>query len=138
MFSPAVCHELLVLGIELVYFSVRVPKNEPRSPKRAQGKAATRGRRVALWLAIIATAIFVVDSLVGERGLLAMLRARQEFDQLAATIARERETNARLRSEIRRLKEDPRAIEEIARRDLGLMKAGEKVFIIKDIQPPSK
>jgi cell division protein FtsB len=27
-------------------------------------------------------------------------------------------------------------IEEIARRDLGLVKPGEKVFIIKDVQPP--
>jgi cell division protein FtsB len=38
-----------------------------------------------------------------------------------------------LRELARRLKEDPLAIEEIARRNLGLIKPGEKVFIIKDV-----
>ena len=87
---------------------------------------------------LFGASVFIVDSLVGDRGLLAMLRARRQYQQLAATIAAERGENARLRGEVRRLKEDPRAIEEIARRDLGLMKAGEKVFIIKDVQPPAK
>lgn len=89
-------------------------------------------------LVIFAAVVFVVDGLVGERGLLAMLRARQEQDQLAATIARERAENARLREEARRLKEDPSAIEEIARRELGLIRPGEKVFIVKDITPADR
>ena len=113
-------------------------KSRLREPQPRAPRPAPRGRRVALWVVLFAASVFVVDSLVGDRGLLAMLRARQEYDRLAATIASERSRNARLRSEVRRLSEDPRAIEEIARRDLGLMKAGEKVFIVKDIQPPSK
>ena len=79
----------------------------------------------------------VIDGLVGDRGLLAMLRARKEYDQLAATIAKQRHENARLREEARRLNEDPAAIEEVARRELGLIKPGERVFIIKDV-PPAK
>jgi cell division protein FtsB len=82
--------------------------------------------------------VILVDALVGDRGLLATMRARREYDELAATIARERADNARLREEVRRLSDDPAAIEEIARRDLGLMKPGEKVFIVKDVTPPSK
>jgi cell division protein FtsB len=66
-----------------------------------------------------------------------MLRARQEGDQLSATIARQRAENARLRDQARRLRDDPTAIEEIARRELGLIKPGERVFIIKDV-PPAK
>lgn len=66
-----------------------------------------------------------------------MLRARHEYDELAGTIARQRSENARLREEARRLKDDPSAIEEVARRELGLIKPGERVFIIKDI-PPAK
>ena len=89
-------------------------------------------------LVIFAAVVFVVDGLVGERGLLAMLRARHEQDQLAATIARERAENARLREEARRLKEDPSAIEEIARRELGLIRPGEKVFIVRDITPADR
>lgn len=82
--------------------------------------------------------MIVVDGVVGDQGLLAMRRAGHEHDELAATIARERATNARLRDQARRLREDPRAIEEIARRELGLIKPGEKVFILKDISPPRR
>jgi cell division protein FtsB len=79
--------------------------------------------------------VIVADGLVGDRGLLAMLRARQEYDNAAATIARLRGDNARLREQARRLREDPAAIEEVARRELGLIKPGETVFIIKDVPP---
>lgn len=76
--------------------------------------------------------IVIVDTLVGERGLVAMFRARKEYDELSLAIARLRAENARLREEARRLREDPAAIEEAARRELGLIRPGEKVFIIKD------
>lgn len=91
-----------------------------------------------VWLLLFVASVIIVDGLVGDRGLMAMLRARHEYDELAATIASQRDQNARLRDEARRLREDPAAIEEIARRDLGLIRAGEKVFIVKDIQPPPK
>ena len=39
------------------------------------------------------------------------------------------------RSDIDRLTNDPAAIEELGRGELGLMKPGEKVFIIKDLKP---
>ena len=61
-----------------------------------------------------------------------------QYDQAAAATLRQRAENQWLREEARRLREDPSAIEEIARRDLGLIKPGEKVFIIKDIEPPKK
>jgi cell division protein FtsB len=64
-----------------------------------------------------------------------MVRARREYDSAVASVARQRAENARLREEIRRLREDPAAIEEIARRELGLIKPGEKMFIIRDVQP---
>lgn len=66
-----------------------------------------------------------------------MMRARKEYDDLAATIVRSRSENDRLRDQARRLREDPGAIEEIARRELGLIKPGEKVFIVKDIASPN-
>ena len=82
---------------------------------------------------LFVASVIVVNGLVGDRGLLAMLRARHEGDRLSATIARQRAENARLRDEARRLREDPDAIEEIARRELGLIKPGERVFIVKDV-----
>jgi cell division protein FtsB len=92
-------------------------------------------RRVAQLLVLVAAAAIVADALVGDQGLLALLRARQQYEELAASIARQRADNARLREEARRLREDPAAIEEMARRDLGLIRPGEKVFIIKDLPP---
>jgi cell division protein FtsB len=89
-------------------------------------------------LIIFVASVIVIDGLVGERGLLAMMRARQGYDELAATIARQRADNARFREQARRLREDPAAIEEIARRQLGLIRPGEKVFTLKDIPPASQ
>ncbi len=117
-------------------------QDEPKSAsKRRRSKPdpkhPTRNRRIVQLLVLFVASVIVVDGLVGERGLLAMLRARHQYDELSATIARQRAENARLRDQARRLREDPTAIEEIARRELGLIKPGERVFIIKDV-PPAK
>lgn len=97
---------------------------------------ASRQRKIIQLLLLFVAIVIVVDGLVGDRGLLAMIRARREYDTAAATVARQRAENVRLREEARRLKEDPAAIEEIARRELGLIRPGEKVFIIRDVPPP--
>ena len=104
------------------------PKRRAQKPKRPAG----RSRRIVHWVLLFVATVIVVDALVGDRGLVAMLRARQEYDELSASIARQRAENARLRDMVRRLREDPSTIEEIARRELGLIRPGERVFIVKD------
>jgi cell division protein FtsB len=106
-----------------------------RVPQPLRG---ARTRRIVHALLLFLAVIIVVDGFVGERGLFAMLRARRQHDELAAVIARQRAQNTRLREEVRRLTEDPSAIEEIARRELGLIRPGEKVFILKDLPAPAK
>jgi len=86
-------------------------------------------------VACLFAVVVIVDALVGDRGLLAMRRARKQYDEVAAAIARQRAENDRLREEIRRLEDDPATIEELARRELGLIRPGEKVFIVKDLEP---
>jgi len=123
-----------------LYCFRRVAKHEIDAARRRRALQPRPGRArwiVHLLLMIVASAV-VVDALIGDRGLVAMLRARHEYDELSASIARQRAENARLRENVRRLKEDPAAIEEIARRELGLIKPGEKVFIVKDAPPPDK
>ena len=109
-------------------------------PKRrtAPPKAPGRHRSTIRLLLLFVAAVIVVDALVGDRGLLAMMRARKQYDELAATIAHDRSENERLAEEARRLTDDPAAIEEVARRDLGLIRPGERVFIIKDVGAPPK
>jgi cell division protein FtsB len=106
-----------------------------RKVKPTRAAAPVRRRRIVLGVLFFVTSVIVVDGLVGDRGLLAMMRARREYDAVAASVARQQAENTRLREEARRLREDPAAIEELARRDLGLIRSGEKVFIIKDVQP---
>jgi cell division protein FtsB len=110
------------------------PKATSRRRPPAPGRPA-RSRRIVQLLVLFVASVIVVDGIVGERGLLAMLRARQQYDELAASIVRQKAENARLRDQARRLREDPSAIEEIARRELGLIKPGERVFIVKDVAP---
>jgi cell division protein FtsB len=100
-------------------------------------KPPSRNRHIVHVVLLFIACVIVADGLVGERGLLAMHRARQEYEGLAASIAGLRVENARLREQARRLREDPAAIEEVARRELGLIKPGETVFIIRDV-PPAK
>jgi cell division protein FtsB len=100
---------------------------------QAADRAQRPGRRILVGLFLLVVCVLVVNALVGDQGLVATMRARKQYNQLAADLARLRNENAGLREEARRLREDPAAIEEIARRELGLMSPGEKLFIIKDI-----
>ena len=130
---------MIVLGDELLYCSGRVAKAEPKpaSKRRStQSKGTTRAKRVGRVVLFFFLAIVVVDALVGDRGFMAMLRVRRQYDELTLAIAQQRAENARLREEARRLREDPSAIEELARRELGLIRPGEKVFILKDLKTP--
>lgn len=87
------------------------------------------------YLLIFVGCVLVIDALVGDTGLLAMIKVRQEYRTLEQSLADAKSANAQLREQARRLREDPDAIEDIARRELGLMKPGEKLFIVKDIGP---
>ena len=80
--------------------------------------------------------LFVFQMLLavfGDRGLLALQAARRDEAALRARIAAMRQDNLELQGQVRRLREDPSAIEEIARRELGLIKPGEVVFILRDL-----
>ena len=87
------------------------------------------------WVIVFAALVIAVDALVGDNGLMAMMKARQEYRVLEQSLAAARAENARLREDARRLREDPSAVEEIARRELGLVRPGEKLFIVKDVNP---
>jgi cell division protein FtsB len=97
-----------------------------------------RGRRILTGIFFFVACVLVVDALVGDQGVVATIRARKQYDELASELARLRSENAGLREEARRLREDPAAIEEIARRELGLMSPGETLFIVRDIDSPSR
>lgn len=74
----------------------------------------------------------VVDGVFGERGLLANTQLRQRNARERASIDELTARNDALTDEIRRLREDPSAVEELAREELGLIKDGELLIILRD------
>jgi cell division protein FtsB len=77
--------------------------------------------------------VLTVDALAGDRGLAVRLQARRDHAALQRDLVHLRAENARLRQQARRLREDPVAIEEVARREHLFIRPGEKVFIIRDL-----
>ncbi len=107
------------------------PLRRRRAQAPAPGPSPLRNRILNYVLAFVAL-VLVVDSLVGDKGLLETLRARRQYADVAGALAAKRQENARLRDDIRRLKEDPASVEAIAREELGLIRPGEVLFIIHD------
>jgi cell division protein FtsB len=88
---------------------------------------------------LVVAAAVALNSFAGERGLLKMSRTARGRRALAASVDQLRRENAILVEEARRLREDPAAIEEIARRDFGFVRRGEIVVILRQPQarPPA-
>lgn len=95
-------------------------------PRRKRPK-----RRKTRFLISLIAVVLVGNSIVGERGLIVMLRANREVSALSQIISSLRIENKILREEIRELQEEPWTIEELARQELGLIKPGEKLFIVR-------
>jgi cell division protein FtsB len=94
--------------------------------------SSRRGRFVNYALTFI-TIVLVVDALVGDKGLLETVLARKEYAEVAASLNALRQENQRLRNRIQGLTDDPATIESVAREDLGLIRPGELVFVVKDV-----
>ncbi len=102
------------------------PTTLPRLPRR---------RRQTAWLPtlmIFIACVALLDAVVGDRGLTRTIHARQDLLRFSEQLARLKQDNDALRSQIHRLQGDPATIEAVARQDLGLVRAGEILVIVKD------
>ena len=118
---------------------VRRPPNaaDPIRRKRTPPPPRLRGlgRRALNSLLLFITVVLVADALVGDKGVVETMRARRRYREAVVALDSIRRENARLREDIRKLNEDPLTIEELARKELGLIRPGELVFIVKDAAP---
>jgi len=80
----------------------------------------------------------LVHDVFGAHGFLAMRRTRAEIERVQKDIDRINKENIQLAEEVKELKSDPRAIEKIAREDLGLAKDGEVIIKIPQGQQPEQ
>lgn len=109
-----------------------------RRPLRIGHESRERRRRILRYALLAGAIILMVNAVVGENGYLAALRARREQDSMAANVARLRMENQQLQEQARRLKTDPVAQEEAARRQLGLIRPGETLVILRDAKPAAQ
>jgi cell division protein FtsB len=84
---------------------------------------------------VLVLVLAVVDGVFGERGLLANIDVRQRIAAKQSSIDEMTTRNDTLTEEIRRLREEPSAVEELAREELGLIKDGELLIILRDTPP---
>jgi cell division protein FtsB len=100
-----------------------------RQPAPAKAKSGPARRLVRPALALI-TLVLVADALVGENGWFERRHEQERYQQKAAELTRLRQQNDELSLRARRLEAaDPAVIEDLARRKLEMMKAGEVLFI---------
>ena len=93
-----------------------------------------RRRRDNPWLrraVLVGTMIVLVDALFGDRGVEEARKAKQAYANTYASLVQLRQTNEVLREQARRLVEDAATIEDVARGELGLMRDGEVMFVLK-------
>ena len=78
---------------------------------------------------------------LGDKGIFSLLRLQKELVRIKEDNRKVEEENQKLREEVRRLQNEKRYIEEIARKELGMVKQGEIVYQFtppKNDKEPSK
>ncbi len=96
------------------------------------GPRGARRRRVPTRpLLLFIGTLGLVHAVAGERGLLQRAEAREAERALRAEIATLQKENLHLRAQADRLRQDAAAIEALARRDLGLIRPGEVLVIVR-------
>ena len=113
------------------------------SPRASKGAAQPRARlarrhRGLYILGVLIVCVLAANAVIGERGLLESRRAERRHDNLLDSIKSLKRENQSLQNRAKRLEVDPTSIESIARRELGLIRPGEVVFIVKDRLPATE
>ncbi len=85
-------------------------------------------RRNASWFLAVALTLLLLQDVFGTHGVLAMRRAQKEASAAQQEIDQINQENQQLQDRVKSLKNDPAAIERIAREEMGLAKPGEYIF----------
>lgn len=107
-----------------------------------EGRESRAGKRLPLVIAAVLLAATFLYSIFGEVGIVNTYKIYETKKQLEEENDRLRKEIAELRKQVENLRSNPQAIEEIARKELGLIGKEENVIVLErnknvDI-PPAK
>ncbi|MFB0507551.1 MAG: septum formation initiator family protein [Thermodesulfobacteriota bacterium] len=77
---------------------------------------------------LLLVSVMIFFTFFGDKGLLQVYRLRRELKEIERVNTELRKENDKLRAEIDNLRINKKYIEELARRELGLVKKGEIVY----------
>ena len=72
--------------------------------------------------------VFGFFTFFGDKGIIHLLRLQKEWVRIKEANVKMEEENRKLREEVKRLQYEKRYIEEIARKELGMVKEGEVIY----------
>ena len=109
-----------------------------RKPKKLVSRSNKRSAQMALVIFITAV-VGTLYALLGDSGLMAVMKMRGRAAQLQYEIATKESANRELREVIRPLRdEDPEAIEKLAREQHFMVRPGDTVYILpKEAEQPA-
>ena len=89
-------------------------------------------RRYARPILALALFLIAIHDVFGSHGLVAMRRTQSQIKQLRGEIDRLNQENNDLNKQVQALRSDPKAVERIAREEMGLARPGEMIFKLPD------
>jgi len=98
-------------------------------------------RREERWLlgfGVAVGAVLLGTALFGSRGIPEVRRLRAERDKVLAELRALKEEEDALWREIEDLRKNPRAIERLARENLGMIRRGEVIFLLPETDEPRR
>jgi cell division protein FtsB len=105
-------------------------------PKDSLSEAAAYLRRNARQVLGLALFALLVHDIFGAHGFIAMRRTQKEIEQIRGQILKLNDENKSLSDQVTSLKTDPKAIERIAREEMGLARPGEIIYKLPDSAKP--
>jgi cell division protein FtsB len=77
------------------------------------------------------TVVVLIDAVFGDRGLAEMRKAQRAYVEAHGSLGQLKRANTELRAHARLLAGDTATIEDVAREELGLVREGEVLFVVK-------
>ena len=105
-------------------------------PKISPNDAAAYLRKNARQILGLALFALLVHDIFGAHGFIAMQRTKKEIEQIRNQIGKLNDENKSLSNQVNSLKTDPKAIERIAREEMGLARPGEIIYKLPDSAKP--